>query len=383
MKNRCAIVVLYDKDGYIGEYVEYLIKSICEVAKRVIVIHNGELQKNSCERLKVYPCEVLMRDNKGYDAEAYREVIVDYLGVNQCREYDEIILCNDSFYGPFVPFQDIFSKMDKKEVDFWGIDQCDFRLYRAVSAYFLVFRQKCMKDNLLFEFFQSHMDKVWDRPSACFYFERGLTYYLEEHGCTSDCYCDVKNVDVFRYYYEVVEQLDFPILKRKCFSDRYWDSGKVQGVLQLIQKRYDYDTKLILEGVEQEFGKQIEAVDDLEVSIKQATNLNRKCTSYSKEELEYIVKRFKKVYLYGVGDYGKRIYYVLHQGKNPIEGYIVSDGHKKEHEFQNVPIYEYTEFKKRIGDELDYCIIVTPLDPRELGIEQLLGKGNHIIYLWD
>lgn len=44
--------------------------------------------------------------------------------VNEGRleQYDEIIFLNDSVFGPFYPFGEMFLKMEeRKELDFWGV----------------------------------------------------------------------------------------------------------------------------------------------------------------------------------------------------------------------------------------------------------------------
>lgn len=59
---------------------------------------------------------MVVRENAGYDAGAYKFAIFKYLKIEEIRQYEELILCNDTFIGPFVPLKDIFDTMAKESV---------------------------------------------------------------------------------------------------------------------------------------------------------------------------------------------------------------------------------------------------------------------------
>ena len=100
----------YDKDGIVGEYVFYYLKALKEVSEFLYVIVNGCINENDRTKLLTIANRVDIRENYGYDAYAYKHAL------NECKnilpEYDELILSNNSFYGPLYPLTNMFECMD-------------------------------------------------------------------------------------------------------------------------------------------------------------------------------------------------------------------------------------------------------------------------------
>ena len=51
---------------------------------------------------------------------AYKEGLerIDY---NSQDLYDEVLLVNQTCYGPVFPFSELFGEMEKRDCDFWGV----------------------------------------------------------------------------------------------------------------------------------------------------------------------------------------------------------------------------------------------------------------------
>ena len=50
-KKRIAVLVSYDKDGMIDDYIPYMIRDLQECVERIVVVFNGSLQPNSRKKL--------------------------------------------------------------------------------------------------------------------------------------------------------------------------------------------------------------------------------------------------------------------------------------------------------------------------------------------
>ena len=74
---RLGILVFYDKNGIFSEYIEYLLIALKEVVTYQIVIVNGFIQLESEKKLSRISDEVLIRENKGFDAGAYKDIFQD------------------------------------------------------------------------------------------------------------------------------------------------------------------------------------------------------------------------------------------------------------------------------------------------------------------
>ena len=127
MTKRFSMYCFYDKDGIVGEYVFYYLKALKEVSEFLYVIVNGCINENDRTKLLTIANRVDIRENYGYDAYAYKHAL------NECKnilpEYDELILSNNSFYGPLYPLTNMFECMENRDkrssndsnIDFWGI----------------------------------------------------------------------------------------------------------------------------------------------------------------------------------------------------------------------------------------------------------------------
>nr|WP_242061514.1 rhamnan synthesis F family protein [Microbacterium ureisolvens] len=84
-----------------------------------MVVVNGRLTSAGRGSLSEVADEILERDNHGFDIEAQREALT-YLG-SSIDDYDEIVLANDTWYGPIGSFTEVFERMDATAADFWGM----------------------------------------------------------------------------------------------------------------------------------------------------------------------------------------------------------------------------------------------------------------------
>ena len=91
-------------------------KNVNELA----VVVNGKLDDASREMFQQYAARIVVRENRGLDAAAYKEVMLSY-GWDALEAYDEVICLNDTIMGPLRPFSEMFSAMDARDVDFWGV----------------------------------------------------------------------------------------------------------------------------------------------------------------------------------------------------------------------------------------------------------------------
>ena len=121
MKRLC-VFCFYNRNGILSQYTEYLIGEIITVVDRFVVVVTGSINKESKHDLKKYTNEIIIRENFGYDACAYKRVLCDYFSSKEVSLYDELILCNDTFLGPFVRLKTIFERMNRIKCDFWGLN---------------------------------------------------------------------------------------------------------------------------------------------------------------------------------------------------------------------------------------------------------------------
>ena len=95
---RLGIFLCFDKEGIIDDYITYLLDDISKNLDELFIVSNGELNSKSIDKLKKYTdSDILFRSNIGFDAGAWRDVMVKEYGFNKLLDFDEVILFNDSF----------------------------------------------------------------------------------------------------------------------------------------------------------------------------------------------------------------------------------------------------------------------------------------------
>ena len=120
-RKRLGLFLFFDRDGIVDDYVLFLLKELRSVLTELIVIVNGSVNEAGFQALDAVADSVVIRENEGFDAGAWREGILTIAGKDKIRTFDELILTNDSYFGPFIPFSTVFERMERQKVDFWGL----------------------------------------------------------------------------------------------------------------------------------------------------------------------------------------------------------------------------------------------------------------------
>ena len=269
---RLGVFIFYDKDYIIDDYEIYMLNSLKEAVDDIIFVSNSKIKKDELKKLSNITKNVELRENKGLDAGAFKH-IYDKYGADYFKKYDELILLNDTFYGPFKPFKQIINEMNDKDLDFWGLTAnyesddgtskaVDGFIHSHIQTYFIAFRKTVLES----EFFQKYwanykiekMDSFIDVVNK---HESYFTYRLENEGFKWDTYINLShyksdkrenNYNIYGYSaYTLLKYYNFPIIKRKNFvfpkdAAMYINSGiDTKMALDYIKDYTDYDVNLI------------------------------------------------------------------------------------------------------------------------------------------
>jgi rhamnosyltransferase len=147
MVNRLCIYVVYDKDGIVDDYIPYFLNALAPFVNQFVIVCNGKLNDEGREKLSRFTRDLFVRPNEGYDSGAVKDVLFNLYGWEKVLQFEELLICNDTFYGPLYPLSECFNKMDKSDVDFWGWAGSDadtvYHIYHPVhlQSYFLNIRK--------------------------------------------------------------------------------------------------------------------------------------------------------------------------------------------------------------------------------------------------
>ena len=251
MKRLC-IFSIYDEEGIVDDYLRFYLESLSECVEELIIVINGEIQSTGLEILKKYSKRIHIRENRGFDAGAYKDVLENVLHHNEIEQYDELILSNDTCFGPFIPFVDIFKSMDGQNVDFWGLNYVNNNITNHIQSNFLVFRRKATGD--VVDFFKALQYEEFQMLADVYAkFENGIFDYLVEKNYKFGYYAEASKVNVYRSPDYAIRDYNFPFMKKRCFSEKCYDEDNCIDALLYIAENYDYDIGYILNCVKRKY----------------------------------------------------------------------------------------------------------------------------------
>lgn len=357
MEKRLGIFSIYDKQGHIDQYILFLLKELKSCLSRLIIVINGQVDEDGKKELKRFTDEIVVRENKGYDAGAYYEILLNYLSVQEIKSYEEIVLCNDTFFGPFVPMSTIFDEMEHKECDFWGLSGYTNVIFAHIQSYFLVFRKKIIEQNLLVKYFKSNIDASTDRINYVYcQFETGLFDYLtRECHMTYKIYAQERKYDVYKSSYIFLSECKLPIVKKKTFEDVDNYGKNVWCTLSYIKYNTDYDIDMVLKCIKRIYGinihkEEIQKINKYRCPVPVSV-MNPVSTELQVEE--FIVD--SKFYIYGGGAIAHKVYWRFARCNKNLIGFIISDNQRViQTEIFGNPIYHFSD----IDNIYDYKVIL-------------------------
>ena len=269
-KNRQAVYCFYDKDGIVDGYVPFFLKGLREVADGICVVVNGEVCESGLELLRTYSDEVILRPNDGYDVTAYKAGLMHIL--SEKEDVSSVILCNNTLFGPFRPFLEMFEEMESRNLDFWGITAFEgdpgdpFGTIRYgyipehVQSFFMVFERRFLKTED-FGYWWEQLPAIHRYEEAIGYFEAVFTKDMSDLGYRWDVYMNCPELrgyskdplrDFPRY---LIEQKGCPVMKKRSFFHEYGEAFERSGgeatreAFEYLEHETDYDTDLIWETI--------------------------------------------------------------------------------------------------------------------------------------
>ena len=364
-----------------------MLDDICENLDELVIVANGFLNEESVFRLSKYTDnDIIFRDNVGFDAGAWRDAIMDF-GFNKISEFDELVLFNDSFFGPIYPFKVMFNKMDDEDVDFWGITShgeapnsknlCPYGYRpRYLLTYFMAFRKNIMQSKEFKKYWISLPD--YKTPTdLLFKHEAVLTKKFADLGYKWEAYVDSEDLEetrnkamnIYAYdMYNLVVNRNLPVLKRKTFKVsrdihlRYNMASDLSNTIKYLEENTDYDTSLIYRYLlrTMEPGQLVNILNLVKIIPKYQPSLYS-----SDKKVLLIVHLFFDEYWEYAFDYLKNV-------PKDIDILITTDSYDKK-EF----------FEEKIGDILENLVNVVKIENRGREMASLLIASQDILKDYD
>ena len=374
-RKRLAIFCLYAPDGIVRFRVTYILRELLTVSDEIIIVSNGDLSEAGKDSLRGYTDTLIIRDNIGFDGGAYADVILNHLGKEKLKSYSSLILCNDSFWGPFVPLTDIFTQMEKTDTDWWGLNRIDADFLSYIQSYLLFFDSSVLKNEALYDFFEGKRNQYITKQVYDIYihFELDLYRYMKSKGYSEATYTFANNACIYESPYQCYAKYDLPILKCKALGGEYYKSEQISAILYVIAERSKYPIDEIINEIKDVFGYSVMANTD---AVASCVEVQQTIPDYSEQELIHFSEQYNNTYLYGSGLLGQKINHTLGRKLHNLQGFLISD---------EIAIYEETvmglpviHFSERLNGS---CVIVALDRHHSKQVYDKIGNDGSLMYL--
>ena len=268
---RLGIFFFYDGEGVVDRYIKVMLEGLQDQLSELIVVANGKLNDEGREKLSHYARRIIVRDNKGLDVWAYKTAL-DHYGWAALQEFDELVLFNATIMGPIFPFEEMFSEMAGRDLDFWGptwfhaapseyrgeIDE--LRNPKHLQSHFHVYRRSLVASPE----FQAYWDEL---PEMRTYLdsvtkhEIPFTRHFQDLGYRADAYVNTDDLEGYTYQpiifapVTLIRDKRCPIIKRRSFFHDYNDvldqsvGTATRELYDYLHDHTDFDTDLIWENL--------------------------------------------------------------------------------------------------------------------------------------
>lgn len=304
---RLAIYFFYDKRGIVDRYVPYFLEDLRQNVSEIFVVCNGKLMPEGREKLEEYGT-VMVRENKGFDVWAYKTALETY-GWEKLKEYDEVIMLNNTIMGPVYPFKETFAKMDKTDVDFWGLteyfkikgDPFGYSPYGYlpdhIQSHWIACRRSLVGSRDFQEYWEN-MPMIEDYAQAVGKHESIFTKTFEDKGYKWTVSVECEDLRGYSGYplmmcpKKLLAERRCPIFKKRSFfhmeSDylRNTAGEQTSELFEYLDNETDYDVDFIWETILKDY-HQYDIMKNLNLTYILPTN------QYNKEVLKEQMKKNK------------------------------------------------------------------------------------------
>ncbi|HEV2676084.1 MAG TPA: rhamnan synthesis F family protein [Aliidongia sp.] len=278
---KIAVLVHFSTNGRFAGYFLYLLRALEEAGFSTVIVSNArQIDRDSLETVLPHCARVLHRDNIGYDFGAWRD------GISLTPEIagaEQLLLVNDSIFGPLQNIPEILGRCDFDKADIWGMTDSFSGKYH-LQSYFVLVGSKALRSKIFTDFWQ-RLRYVSSKRVVIYKYEIGLSQAMLRGGlrlralfpyrtltkAVFDCALvgPPKGVHPLRdeyfdrlfrsvnaghplnpthYFWEyLITDLEFPFLKRELVEKNPAGVPLLSGWRSTIEQSSDYPVDLIEE----------------------------------------------------------------------------------------------------------------------------------------
>ena len=235
VENLC-IFAHYDPDDVVDDHVLRYIRSIGECGFAVVVVSTSKLSGRPLELLKRSCAEIILRDNIGYDFGSWSTGLARYKG----RFSGNLLLANDSVYGPIGSLAVAVARLTARDADFYGMVKSR-QFVPHLQSWFLLFRPQVWQHRAFNSIFRQQPLNA-SKQEIISRYELAATEQLHRAGFRSG---SLYSADLLKFtpnpahflWRELLENYDVPFVKVGLLTHNPSQVGNVDEWRRVVAKR--------------------------------------------------------------------------------------------------------------------------------------------------
>ena len=208
----------YDKDGIIDDYVINYLKALSVFADIVFVSTAETMPDTEINKIEPFCDQIIIKKNHGYDFGAWKTGLE--LSHIELSNYENLILCNDSVYGPFYDLEEILEEAMNKYDVFSMTDS--YEIAHHLQSYFVVYSRTAFSHKLFKEFWDS-FSIYEDKNSLIKENEVKFSGSLIDSDLSVSAHCkaeDGDNLNQLHFYWDkLILNKKYPFIKIELLRD--------------------------------------------------------------------------------------------------------------------------------------------------------------------
>lgn len=234
---RTAVVASYFGRGELPDALLYLLRGLREVVDNVVYVADCPVFAGEVEKLRGLVTVAKFERHGQYDFGSYRRgvEIARAEGLLDPALAEDLVVVNDSSYGPVYPFAESFAEMEKRGCDFWGYTGYNAFGNIHISSYFYYFRRRVVESGAIDDFL-SGVTGSFERDKVIIKFELKMTAFLARRGFKWDTYVPFGYLhsSPTKHPYSICRNFRMPLLKVKAVNGDSYES--IARTLRLVAR---------------------------------------------------------------------------------------------------------------------------------------------------
>ena len=241
----------FDRDSVVRRYVHEYVRAIVSCGFSVLFVSTADrIAAEDRDRLEALGIDVHLRENKGLDFGSW-QYGMGMLG--DMEQVDQLLLANDSVFGPLFDLKFMVDQMNGTDADFWGVTD-SYEGCWHLQSYFLCFQANVIRSKVFRDFFAREFHAL-SKQQIIIQGEIALSQTLMRAGFygAASCPYGALTEDKFgrlrdptqHYWDELIETCRCPFIKRLLLRENPNGVGNLDRWRDVIEQATDYDITLI------------------------------------------------------------------------------------------------------------------------------------------